>query len=282
MEDTNKLAYEDRTKIPQYLNKGLINCEKEIFSKYLFPDDITLDVGCFVGRVAFSISRMVKTVVGIDISEAGIETAIKLKEESNIQNCDFLVASAQEIPFKNCFFDKVLMPYNVIEDINPASMRIKALSEIHRKLKENGLIIFSIHNRYYSRWYFKLIAINFIRHLSKINYSFILGFFSHFKNKEAVEVLLNGESNSIPWREPNSTRYLVHYFYNLSEIKKQLSDMDFKIVSTIPIENQSPHTSEGRSANVIRRKFLYFMIPEYYIIASKASEENKIECDCNV
>lgn len=274
MEDINKRAYEDRTKIPQYLKKGLISCESEIFSKYLCKEDTVLDVGCFVGRVSFSISNMVKLVIGIDVSEVGIETAIKLKENNGIQNCDFLIAPAQEIPFANDYFDKVIMPYNVIEDINPAKMRNKALSEIHKKLKDGGLIIFSIHNRFYLRWYFIHLIMNFIRLLSKINYSLFLDFISHYKNKESVRILLDGEPNSIPWREPNSTEYLVHYFYSLSEIKRQLSNTGFRIVNIIPIEDQSPHTKEGLLANVIRRKLPYFLIPEYYVIASKVNRRN--------
>lgn len=274
MEEVNKRAYEDTTKISQYLNRGLICCEREIFSKYLCKDDIVLDVGCFVGRVSFSISNIVKQVVGIDVSEIGIETALKQKEKSSTQNCHFLIASAQEIPFDDDYFDKVLMPYNVIEDINPVEMRNRALSEIHKKLKGKGLLIFSIHNRFYIRWYFYLVVINLVRLVSKIDYPLILNFISHYKNKEGVKILLNGEPYSIPWREPNSSDYLVHYFYSLSKIKRQLSNIGFRIVDIIPIEDQSPHTMEGRLAKVIHKKLPYFLIPEYYVVASKVNLRN--------
>jgi len=50
--------------------------------------------------------------------------------------------------FKNNFFDVIFAGFNVIDEVEDIH---KSISEIERVLKEGGLFIFSMHNRYYWR-----------------------------------------------------------------------------------------------------------------------------------
>lgn len=93
-----------------------------------------LDLGCGVGKNAIYLEQLDANVYGIDISS----TAIKRCKELVTIPENFIVGSATNIPFEDCFFNFVLdigclhcMPTELVPD---------AIFQIHRVLKENGVL----------------------------------------------------------------------------------------------------------------------------------------------
>ena len=94
--------------------------------------DKVLDVACGSGVVSHKCVEKGAFVYGIDININAIEYA----NGKNIDNSTFLVADAQNLPFKSGYFDAVIC-CEVIEHLhNPEFM----IDEVSRVLKENGKI----------------------------------------------------------------------------------------------------------------------------------------------
>lgn len=96
-----------------------------------------LDLGTGTGNLAREFSRNGSIVSGIDISEEQILMAQKLMHEQDL-NIDFQVSSAESLPFNDDSFDCATANQCFLYfDTN------KALAEIKRVLKPNGLLMLS-------------------------------------------------------------------------------------------------------------------------------------------
>ena len=96
-----------------------------------------LDLGTGTGNLAREFSRSGSIVAGIDISEEQILMAKKLMHEQDL-NIDFQVSSADSLPFNDDSFDCATANQCFLYfDTN------KALAEIKRVLKPNGLLMLS-------------------------------------------------------------------------------------------------------------------------------------------
>ena len=99
--------------------------------------DKILDLGCGEG---FLISLLPKTkkIIGVDISKIALKRAKKLlKHRSDVKLC---WGDAQDLKFPNNFFDKIICS----ETLEHLPFPEKAMKEIHRLLKKNGIAIISI------------------------------------------------------------------------------------------------------------------------------------------
>ena len=96
-----------------------------------------LDLGAGTGNLAREFSRNSSIVSGIDISEEQILVAQKLMHEQDL-NIDFRVSSAECLPFSDDSFDCATANqcFHYFETK-------KALAEIKRVLKSNGLLMLS-------------------------------------------------------------------------------------------------------------------------------------------
>ena len=99
--------------------------------------DKILDVGCGTGFFAAEFSKAGAEVVGVDIGEELIALAKK-----NNPKIDFRTASAEDLPFENKFFDKIVF---VLSLQNMADMK-KAVSEAARTLKSKGKMFFVLNH----------------------------------------------------------------------------------------------------------------------------------------
>lgn len=148
-EDFVRHGYELDDVIQQYIEdtrKGAWVEEKQVFKKYVKKDMKILDVGCGTGRITFYLSEFSKNIDGIDFSRPMIEAAKTLNIEFGT-NINFREGNVLDLQYNNTVFDCVVFAYNGLNTIPEYNNRIKALSEIKRVLKDDGVFIFSSHIR---------------------------------------------------------------------------------------------------------------------------------------
>lgn len=110
--------------------------------QYLKKDNITwLDIGCAKGYLVQELLENGINAYGIDNSEYAIKNALSLVRKK-IQK-----GSVSKIPFEYEKFDVVSL-FDVIEHIHPKDTE-KAINEIHRVLKPNGVLILTTVNPCY-------------------------------------------------------------------------------------------------------------------------------------
>lgn len=90
-----------------------------------------LDIGCGMGHTSILLSRISHRLIGIDVSFEGVRVA---KEKVK---CDFMVSDSTRLPFKNEYFDIIVMK-DILEHVENDSQAIK---EVYRVLKMDGLLI---------------------------------------------------------------------------------------------------------------------------------------------
>jgi ubiquinone/menaquinone biosynthesis C-methylase UbiE len=96
-----------------------------------------LDIGTGTGIIPFSICQKVKSVVATDISPEMIKIAKQKQVSSGIENIDFQVQDAYNLPFPDKSFD-VVIAANLLHLLFEPE---KPISEAKRVLKDNGIFI---------------------------------------------------------------------------------------------------------------------------------------------
>lgn len=114
---------------------------------------VVLDTECGMGQWSLALSYLNSSVIGIDINMSRLLVARTLAESHVRSNLVFRFGMVESLPFEAKSFDGVFA-YSLI----PFVFNIpKALREIHRVLKANGL--FYMNTNSYG-WYFKLLRQN--------------------------------------------------------------------------------------------------------------------------
>jgi len=117
-------------------------CERILFDSFIKQGDAILDLGVGGGRTTPHLSRVASRYVGVDYAPAMI-AACRLK----FPHLEFLVADAANLAvLGDANFDSVVMAFNGIDSLVPDESRRRCLGEIHRVLKDGGVLIFSSHN----------------------------------------------------------------------------------------------------------------------------------------
>lgn len=128
-------------------NIGLWESEKYVINKYFDKDKSILDVGCGAGRTTFNLYEMgYKNIIGLDLTPEMISAAKTINKE-RYTNIEFIVGDATDLKFEDNSFDQALFSFNGLMQIPERKNRIKALQEIKRVLTENGIFIFTTHDR---------------------------------------------------------------------------------------------------------------------------------------
>ena len=96
-----------------------------------------LDVATGTGDLAFAAEKKIniEKIIGLDISKGMLEVGReKIKKKSLQGKLEFIQGDSENLPFKNDFFDAVMVSFGVrnFEDLN------KGLKEIKRVLKPGG------------------------------------------------------------------------------------------------------------------------------------------------
>jgi SAM-dependent methyltransferase len=120
----------------------LTPCERLLFEEYLTPGMAILDLGVGGGRTTPHLSSIAERYVGADYSSEMIAACRRKFPSLQFETLD----AADLSLFAASTFDAVVMAFNTIDNVIPDESRHRALREIHRVLKPNGILIFSSHN----------------------------------------------------------------------------------------------------------------------------------------
>jgi len=101
--------------------------------KYITETDVVLDVGCGDGFVTSALKSGCKKIIGIDYSEEAVK---ELRDRYTIEGYHM---PCSNMSLDSASFDKVIC-FEVLEHLLPLQLS-KTISEIHRVLKQGGLLI---------------------------------------------------------------------------------------------------------------------------------------------
>ena len=155
MADTKPDAKPDPTRDPNILTYNapavaeyyaalnyLTPCEQLLFDAYLRPGMAILDLGVGGGRTTSYLSSIASQYVGVDYASEMIASCRK-----KFPQLEFEVGHAADLSrFASSSFDAVVMAFNGMDYVIPDEFRFRALREIDRVLKPEGILIFSSHN----------------------------------------------------------------------------------------------------------------------------------------
>jgi ubiquinone/menaquinone biosynthesis C-methylase UbiE len=158
-------TYEDPRVVARYVDIGLWPAEEVLVLEY-FPDGSrVLDVGCGAGRTSIPLAEQGFKVVGIDLSQTMVTVARQQAELANVE-IDFQVMDATNLQFPPDSFDVVLFSYNGLELLPGRTGKIKALEEVWRVLKKDGLFVFTSHSPFALNQYAPYRLANFLKFLA--------------------------------------------------------------------------------------------------------------------
>jgi 2-polyprenyl-3-methyl-5-hydroxy-6-metoxy-1,4-benzoquinol methylase len=109
-------------------------CKNEVSGKTI------LDCGCGEGFISLELSSRGANVLGIDLSSNKIRMAKKLEKRTNAPNVAFIIADAENLPFKEGAFDLVVLS-EVIEHLPKPNVCLNGLDFI---LAENGKVYVTV------------------------------------------------------------------------------------------------------------------------------------------
>jgi len=201
--------------------------EKTLRRMELRPGERVLDLGCGAGWATRILARMVAEgpegfgqVVGIDISDEMIRRA--RAGSRDFDNIMFVWGSAQQIPWEENFFDKVLS----VESFYYYADQERALAELFRVMAPRGRLFILINlyqdNPYSLRWVDELKVPVHAR--SQAEYVQLLQAHA-FEDVQAVR---------IPDDTPTPENYSGKWFRNSEELR------EFKAIGALLLMAQKP------------------------------------------
>jgi ubiquinone/menaquinone biosynthesis C-methylase UbiE len=186
----DKLYYGNKLKWMREIENTII--EKEIKNEYLI-----LDIGCGTGEQLAKLNN----AIGLDIS---LNMA---KISRNKTNKFVVVGNAENLPFKSKTFDCVISFFGALNHVQLN----RALKEIRRVLKDDGVLIFTVANVYDIKWILKTLRRKGIKSTKKA-----------IKNKKGEIVkFIGGKRIKVKTK-----------FYDLNDIENALNKYNFHIKYT--------------------------------------------------
>lgn len=192
----------------------------------LKPGQRVLDLGCGAGWASRLMARMVSggerpgQVIGLDVADEMVRRA-----RANCKNCDnamFVVGSAQQIPWEENFFEKILS----VESFYYYADQERALAELFRVMAPRGELYILINlyrdNPYSLRWVSELKVPVQVR--SEQEYIDLLQAHS-FEEVRALRV---------PDLTPTPEQYSGKWFQNADELR------DFKRIGALLLMARKP------------------------------------------
>jgi arsenite methyltransferase len=186
--------------------------EKTIRLMDLRPGERVLDLGCGSGWATRLLARLVSDgpegfgqVVGLDVSDEMIRQARAASKD--FENILYVWGSAQQIPWEENFFDKVLS----VESFYYYPDQDRALAELFRVLAPRGRMFILINlykdNLYSLQWVDKLKVPVHVRSMAE---------YTELLKKHAFESV---EARQIPDDTPTPDDYLTKSFGRLDDLR---------------------------------------------------------------
>ncbi|MBI3290919.1 class I SAM-dependent methyltransferase [Candidatus Falkowbacteria bacterium] len=144
--DFNKINYQtfsSEASLKEYDKAYLRSFEEPVVEKYFKKGAFILDLGCGAGRTTAVLYQRGFQIIGVDIAESLIGLA-----EKRHPGIDFQIGDAANLNFAHSTFDIVFFSFNGLDYLHPIGKRFKAIKEIRRVLKPNGLFVYSSHNAF--------------------------------------------------------------------------------------------------------------------------------------
>ena len=147
-----KLAQWNDQMVKKYHLKGTLFESKNVFLRIIEKmrlkkiiqlaqfqkNDIVLDLGCGEGFLISLIPDSAKKIVGLDISKIVLKRAKEILKEK--EKVELQWGNAEKLNLPNESFDKIICSEMLEHTPKPR----KAMKEIHRVLKNNGLLVISV------------------------------------------------------------------------------------------------------------------------------------------
>ena len=220
-----KYIFNDISKTYDFLNHFLsfgidIIWRKKFIKSLNFSNgDKVLDVATGTGDIAFAIRKKYKTeITGLDLSVNMLEVAKKKSKKFNIKDITFIEGDAEDLPFEDNTFDKLLISYGFRNLGDPE----KGLHEFYRVLKPGGEVGILEFFQPKSTIMAKVFKFYFNKILPRIA--------SLFSNSKAYRYLPESVENFVT---PNELKILLEraHFHNIL-----LKNMSFGITTIVNAE----------------------------------------------
>ncbi len=221
----NKKKYESKGVVSSYINMRLQGPEVMVLIKYResIAGKHVLDIGCGSGRTTAILKNLSKDYVGLDYSLEMVESCRK-----RFENVCFVHGDVREMyEFEDSEFDYVMFSFNGLDSINHED-RLKGLREIVRVLRQDGLFVFSSHNRNYRhavsrpKILLSTAPCEQVRHFTK----FVKSLLNHLRNRdhqrfEKEYAIINDVAHNYA---------MLTYYIDKEDQVKQLEDMGFETI----------------------------------------------------
>jgi SAM-dependent methyltransferase len=219
---------------------GLWASEKHVFQKYLEKEFSVLDLGCGTGRTTFPLFKLgFQDIIGVDLTPEMIAAAKQLNHHFQTQ-IRFETGNATHLAFDDHTFHATIFSFNGLMSIPGHLQRVKAIKEIHRVLKIDGLFIFTTHDRDEEPSFFEFWKKEKEKWLEGNQNPELYEFgdlitssknesreiFIHIPNKQEIVKLLNENGFNVL-----KTFYRSDHFNESPEVKKQSGECRFWIAS---------------------------------------------------
>ncbi len=231
-----------RERYTRTAEQGFWESEEILVKKYFKPNSSILDIGCGSGRTTIPLFKMGFKVIGVDITPQMIEIAKKVAKAKSL-DIDYRVGDATNLKFQDNYFDNAIFANNGWTQIPSAPKRQKALNEIYRVLKPNGIYIFTAHKRYYSGFYFFFWAKQWIKF-------YILKYLG-FKIKE-IDFGDRFFRRQMNGKKLKQKQYI--HIASIKEVKEQIKKPGFKLVNVINMGEISKDDAALKRASLSKRE----------------------------
>jgi ubiquinone/menaquinone biosynthesis C-methylase UbiE len=254
--DENRQTYERRSLAAHYARQsGLQPDEIAILRRYKteFAGRQILDVGVGGGRTTPFLTELSADYTGVDYSNEMIDRCRR-----RLPTVRFVLADARDLSaFDDAAFDSVLFSNNGI-DAAGHDDRLTILREMHRLLKDGGLLVFSSHNRNFSTippWQPSHLAINPLRHpvrFARRCVALLSGMVSYWRRARRNEV-----RDEYCILVDSAHRYsLSHYRITASAQVSQLGRIGFDAIELV---GNDGHVLSSREADASADPWIHYV-----------------------
>lgn len=132
------------------------------FISSLPRNSTVVDIGCGNGRHLLVCAEKCSRVIGIDFSKNLLRIVRKKIREKDLRNAEVILGDCRNLPIKDNSIDHALF-VATLHNIKGRKIRIDALKEMKRILKDGGTALVTVWARWQDRFFFHFIKSFFIR-----------------------------------------------------------------------------------------------------------------------